>query len=123
MFKKWVLRRHNCPQQLDERLHSLLHEWRGIEPSANFETEVWKRIHAASVTEQQDTPSSITPRKAVVLRLAWANAIAAAAGLVIGIGLAVATSATHDGSHADEALLHSQTLTGSYLTMVAGVTR
>lgn len=123
MFRKWSLGRKNHPQKYDERLNSLLHEWRDIEPSANFETEVWRRIHAASMPRQQDTPSSITSHKMVVLRLAWINAMATAAGLVIGVGLAFSTSPTHGGLHADEALLHSQTLTGSYLTMVAGATR
>ena len=123
MFKmKWLLRWRDCPQKHDERFNSLLREWRDIEPSANFETEVWRRIRAASVTGQQGVTTSTTPRKVVVLRLAWVNAIAAAAGLVIGIGLAFSMPAVHDGAHADEALLHSQTLTGSYLTM-AGATR
>ena len=110
-------------QEGDERLSALLEQWKGLEPRANFEAAVWRRIRTASAPEQRRLPLVITLRDWFVPRPAWASAMAAAAGIVVGVGLAFSTPAARDGRQADEPLLHSQTLAGSYLTMMTGGTR
>lgn len=106
----------------DLRLRALLREWPTPDPRGGFEAAVWRRIRAAAA-EIRPLPGRSHVRCWLALRPAWANALAAAAGIVVGVGLAVAGSGAQAGRLADEPLLHSQTLAGSYLTMVTGGTR
>lgn len=110
-------------QEGDERLRALLRAWKGVEPQASFETAVWRRIRAVSAAEQSRLSAAAAWREWFVPRPAWVNAVAAAAGVVVGVGLAFSTPAVRDGSRGDAPLLHSQTLAGSYLTVVTGGTR
>lgn len=107
----------------DERLTALLHEWRGVEPQANFEAAVWRRIRAVPTPEQRRLSMGEAWREWFGPRLVWVNAIAAAAGVVIGVGLAFSGTGLRDDRHANEPLLHSETLAGSYLAMMTGETR
>lgn len=107
----------------DRRLSALLREWKGIEPHANFEASVWRRIHAVSVPEQRHLSVITTLGEWFVPRTAWVNAVAVAAGIAVGVGMAVFTSVTRDGRQADEPLLSAQTLAGSYLAMTTGERR
>jgi len=63
----------------DDQLRRLLQQWREIEPTANFEAQVWRRI-------RQPVPSWADWLRAWVPRPAWAWPVAIAAGVVIGIG-------------------------------------
>ena len=110
----------NTAQPDDGRLSALLDQWKSIEPQANFEAVVWRRIRAASAPEQQPLPVAIILRDWFVPRSAWVNAAAVAAGILVGVGLAFFAPAARGGRHANEPLLHAQTLAGSYLTMVTG---
>ncbi len=107
----------------DERLSALLREWKGWEPSSGFEVAVWRRIRSASVPEQRRLPVIELLREWFVPRPVWANALAAAAGIAIGIGLAFSIPGARDRRQNDLPLLSSQTLSGSYLAMVTGGTR
>ena len=107
----------------EERLSGLLKAWKGPEPKANFEAAVWRRIRAAAAPTPQGLNVVMIVREWLVARPAWVSATAAAAGIIVGVGLAFSTPAVRDGRQADEPLLHSQTLAGSYLTMVTGGAR
>lgn len=110
-------------QEGDERLSMLLREWKGATSPPNFEAAVWRRIRIASAPEQRRLRLVTTLREWLVPRPAWANTMAAAAGIVVGVGLAFSTPVAHGGRSAAEPLLDSQTLAGSYLAMVTGETR
>ncbi|MEI6165622.1 MAG: hypothetical protein WCS52_00355 [bacterium] len=111
MFNKKSFWRQKNPIVKDDNLTTLLQEWQGINTGVTFETEVWSKIHRTSqpTTREWATPS-----------LSWINAMAAAAGLVLGIGLAFNVPSTPDRNHAETSLLHAQTLAGSYLAMATG---
>lgn len=111
MFNKNSFRRQKSPISNDENLTVLLQEWQGIKPGANFEAEVWNRIRHSS---QSPLREWFTPP------LLWVNALAAAAGLVLGVGLAFNVPSSQDRFPAETSLLHAQTLAGSYLAMADG---
>lgn len=123
MFGRRFRSESSRAQEGNERLTALLHEWRGIEPRPDFETTVWRRIHTASAPEQRRFPVVTTLREWFVPRPAWVNAMTAAAGVAVGVGLAFYAPAAHDGGQAAAPLLHAQTLAGSYIMMVTGETR
>jgi hypothetical protein len=109
----------------DGGLSRLLHAWRAIEPPADFEAAVWGRILASACAPAPGrlAAAGTTPRRRFVPGAAWVNTLAAAAGLVLGIGLASSVSAHRTGRHADEPLLHARTLAGSYVTLATGAAR
>lgn len=107
----------------DERLSALLHEWKDVEPPVGFEAAVWQRIRAVPTPEQRRLSLRDAWREWFGPRPVWVNAVAAAAGIIIGVGLAFSGAVLRDGRHADDRLLHSETLAGSYLTMVTGENR
>ena len=104
----------------DQRLHGLLRAWRGAEPTADFEAAVWRRLREADLPAARRAglagrqPLRFSPGRA------WANALAAAAGVMVGVGLAFSAAAPQSGRHGDEPLLHARTLAGAYLALVAG---
>jgi hypothetical protein len=123
------------------RLKDLLNEWKDIEPSPNFETQVWRRIHAGSASE----PATIlaVPLSACLPervrsqsggaqagavrewfffhRTLWVNAAAAVVGIILGLWAGLSPPAQAGNSHSPgEPLLHSRTIAGSYLVMAAG---
>lgn len=103
--------RRKRPISSDTNLTALLQEWRGITPGATFEADVWNKI--------QHNSQPIL-REWVTSQFAWVNALAAAAGLVLGVGLAFNAPSTPTRNDAGPSLLHTHTLAGSYLTMAAG---
>jgi hypothetical protein len=107
----------------DERLSTLLHEWKGIEPRADFEAAVWRRIRADQAADRGRRRILEAWREWLDPLPAWVNVAAAAAGIVVGIGMGLSTPAAPGGRQADEPLLHSQTLAGSYLAMATGRTQ
>ena len=123
MFGRHFRSESSKAQEGDARLSALLSEWKGAEPPANFEAAVWRRIRAASAPEQQRLSVATTLCEWFVPRFAWVNTVAAAAGIVVGVGLAFSTPGARDNRQANEPLLRAQTLAGSYLAMVTGETR
>lgn len=103
----------------DTRLRAFLREWHASEPSADFNTAVWRRIRAA--------PAPATLSLADFLRQ-WLMphpvrlaAVAATITILAGTVAAFAIPAEHAHASADTTpLLHAQTLAGSYLAMVKG---
>ena len=107
----------------DERLSVLLQQWKSVEPQADFEAAVWHRIRADRAVDRGSRRFVETWREWLAPLPAWVNVAAAAAGIVVGIGMGFSTPAAPGGRQADEPLLHSQTLAGSYLAMATGRTQ
>jgi hypothetical protein len=107
----------------DERLSVLLQQWNSVEPKANFESAVWQRIRATRSADRGRRRILEAWREGIVPLPAWVNVAAAAAGIVVGVGMGFSTPAAPGGRQADEPLLHSQTLAGSYLAMATGRTQ
>ena len=107
----------------DERLSALLHEWKEMEPRANFEADVRRRIRAASMPSRLGLVVLTVLREWLVPRPAWVSAAAAAAGVVAGVGLAFSAPAARDGRQTPEPLMSSKALAGSYLALATGGTR
>ena len=107
----------------DERLGVLFKQWRDIEPRADFEASVWRRIRT-SRAEPAERGNLIE----VIGRLLWQPAWSVAAALVIAVmvgawgGIASALRRT-DSAKAELQFLSSGTLTGSYLQMASKGTR
>jgi hypothetical protein len=113
----WVM------NQNDDRLRALLKQWRDIEPRANFEANVWRRIRIAAA-ERTERVSLIE----IMGRLLWRPAWAVAATLVVALGVGVwggmaSASRRLDASRAELQFLSSGTLAGSYLQMGAKESR
>lgn len=66
--------------QNDEKLSALLKQWRDIEPRANFEANVWRRIRLA----QAEQPEHVSPIE-FLQRLLWRPALATAAAVTISV--------------------------------------
>ena len=110
---------HPNARNHDARLRSLLQQWHPIETTDTFNASVWQRIRA----EQNPAASNVLYER-FTPRWIGLNAAAAAAGLILGVGLALtAASAPSNHTTPDQPLLRSQTLAGSYLTLVTGETR
>ena len=107
----------------DKRLTALLREWKTVEPEPAFEAAVWRRIRAQSAPPSRHTALS-NLRAWLELRPVWANAIAAAAGILAGVGLAFFAPASGGERRTGDPLLHSETtLAGSYIAMATGEAR
>ncbi len=103
------------PDKANDRLRNLLQKWEAVEPAPGFESAVWQKIRAA--------PAEAPRRIRFELRPAWMNVAAAAAGVLLGVGLAFFTDATPGERHTNEPLLQARTLAGSYLAMATGGAR
>lgn len=120
MFGSGLRAEDRKPQEADARLTTVLREWKAVEPRGSFELDVWRRIRETSAAERQHRSAVTLLREWLAPRHAWAGPIAAAAGIVVGIGLGISLPAMHAGHGAHEPLLLSQTVAGSYLALVAG---
>ena len=103
----------------DERLSALLRQWTGIEPKANFEANVWRRIRTEGVAQ----PAGIWDRWLdwFLPHPVWAGLAVVSVAMVIGLAAgAVTPGNAQAGVHETHALLHPRTLMGTYLTLSAG---
>jgi hypothetical protein len=107
----------------DERLHALLHEWKGVEPRANLEAAVWRSLRTAAVPVPRGLAFILAVRDWILPPPVWAGALSATAAILVGVFAGVSTSAGRDSRVAAEPLLHARTLAGSYLAMVTGGAR
>lgn len=123
MFGVKLRSKHNLSHPGDARLKAVLRQWHGIEPHANFESCVWRRIRTAAAAESTVPGLWVIVRGWLNAEPAWIHAVAAAAGLMVGVSLALSAPQTHTGPSSAAPFLHSRTLTGAYLTMVSGGAR
>lgn len=101
----------------------LLKKWRDIEPKANFEANVWRRIRA-SRAEQSERVNLIDLIGRLLWQPAWSLAAALVVALAVGIwGGVVSVPHRADASKAELQFLAPGTLAGSYLQMGVKETR
>jgi len=92
----------------DDKLKQLLGQWREIEPRAQFEADVLRRIRQ-TVPETRSIGWFNAP-------LLWANAVAVLMGIVVGAYAGLSPISNRN----DVALLKPGTLTGNYVSMISG---
>lgn len=123
MFGVKLRIKHSLAHPGDARLKALLQQWHDIAPRSDFESCVWRRIRTAAAAE------SAAPGRGVILRAwltvapAWAPAMAATVGILVGGTMALTAPPTRPEPYSVAPLLHSRTLAGAYLTMVSGGAR
>jgi hypothetical protein len=123
MLERWLKTRRILDRPTDLPIKSLLREWQGIEPRANFEASVWRRMRATATTEPLRPGPLEDLRGWLAGQPIWATALAATAGVFVGVWIALAVPASRPDRYAATPLLQPQTLTGAYLAMVSGETR
>lgn len=96
----------------DDKLKQLLGRWREIEPRAQFEADVLRRI-------RQTAPERISWLDQFGLRPAWVQAVAMLAGIAVGLHAGLGPSPQSQNT----ALLKSGTLAGNYVSMISGGAR
>jgi hypothetical protein len=96
----------------DDKFKQLLGQWCDIEPRAQFEADVLRRI-------RQTKPVQASWLEQFGLRPAWVQAMAMIAG--VALGAYAGLSPTSPAQNA--ALLKSGTLAGNYVSMISGGAR
>ncbi len=100
----------------DAALRAVLRAWPAVEPSPGFEVEVWRRLQCEEAKSER-----IVIRWFTHARPVRAAAAALVAGALLGAMLARQTVPPVSAVHRSGAmLLHTETLAGSYLGLVAG---
>jgi hypothetical protein len=99
----------------DKQFRALLNQWREIEPKANFEVNVWRRIRLAQ-TEQLEQGS--LPQ--LLRRWLWQPAMAVAAAVVVSaiVGSSAGVLTSHEpmtAASGELQFLSSGTLAGGYV--------
>ena len=114
---------HWVMKETDAQLHALLKQWGEIEPRANFEANVWRRIRLARAeqTERVSLPQ-------LLHRWLWRPALAVAAAVVVstivGSSAGVLTSRRQITVASGELqFLGSGTLAGGYVKIATESTR
>ena len=103
----------------DEQLNERLRAWRGIEPRADFEAEVWRRV-AAPVA---GLDWFLALREWFGVRPALASAAALLVAVAVGLGSTFALAQpARDGLAISTPSLHGSSLAGTYLAMITGAT-
>lgn len=123
MFGRRAAERETEQCARDAHLSTLLRQWKGVEPSADFETAVWRRIRTASASEPRSLSIIGFVRDWILSHPALASVAAAAAAIVVGGLAGISVPMTQESHQAAEPLLHTQTLAGSYLAMATGGSR
>lgn len=108
----------------DDKFSTLLKRWRDIEPRADFEANVWRRIRATGQSEQIERVNLIDLIGRLLWKPAWSVAAALVVALAVGIwGGIVSVPHRPDTSKTELQFLSPGTLAGSYLQMAAKETR
>jgi hypothetical protein len=123
MFGRRASEREIGQDARDAHLSTLLREWKGVEPPADFEAAVWRRIRTASALEPRGLSLIGFVRDWILPHPAWASVVAAAAAIVVGGWAGISTPMAREDRQDAEPLLHAQTLAGSYLAMASGGSR
>jgi len=94
----------------DDQLHRLLQQWKEIEPSTNFDAQVWRRITG---TQPEHKPTFADWLRLWLPRPAFALGAAAVVGAAIGIAGGWHSVAPASGA----GFLAPDTLAGGYIRM------
>lgn len=107
----------------DEKLSALLKQWRDIEPHANFEANVWRRIRVAAAPVV-DPINWIDAIGRLLWRPAWSVVAAVVVALIIGVWGGIASVPRQTvGPTAELRFLSSDTLAGGYAQMTSRATQ
>ena len=93
----------------DDKFKQVLGRWREIEPRAQFEADVLRRI-------RQTAPERTSWLDQFGLRPAWVQAVAMLAGVALGASAGLSPAPRSR----DVALLKPGTLAGNYVSMIKG---
>jgi len=105
----------------DEQLRQRLQAWRGIEPRADFEAEVWRRLAADPAAGMAWFEAL---REWFGVRPAWASAAALLLAVVIGIGSTLALAQPQRSLLTiSTPTLNGPSLASTYLAMAEGAAR
>ena len=105
---------------MDDKLNKVLRQWRDIEPSANFEAHVHRRIHLAAAEE----PEWISIVE-WAHRLMWRPALAAVAAVIVVTSIigssagVLTTRRTVSMGNSEMQFLSAGTLTGGYIKLAS----
>ncbi len=104
----------------DEKLYERMRAWRGIEPRADFEAEVWRRVAAAPAAGHA---WFLALREWFGVQPALASAAALLLAVAVGLGSTLAlTPSQPAGLAISTPSLQGATLAGTYLAMTTGAT-
>ena len=102
----------------DDKLDALLKQWRGIEPQNNFETNVWRKIHAAE--QPVERVNWIESIGQLLWQPAWSVLAALAVAVTVGVWAGIASVPKQiDRPGAELRFLSSGTLAGGYVQMTS----
>jgi hypothetical protein len=119
MFARTRDRDESDADARDERLSVLLRQMPAVEPGADFESAVWRRIRTVPVAQ----PAGLWDRWLdwFLPHPVWAGAAAAAVALAIGLLAGLATPGhARAAAHENHPLLHPGTLMGTYAALSEG---
>ena len=107
-------------EQNDKQLSALLKRWREIEPKANFEANVWRRLRLA----QAEEPERVSVIQLLLRQWLWQPAASIAAAVilsvVLGSSLGVLSAPKVTSTEQRElGFLSSGSLAGGYLRVAA----
>ncbi len=108
----------------DEKLSALLKRWREIEPQANFEANVWRRIKLSQQPRDEGLTLSDWLRQ-LLWQPARALAAAAVVSVLVGIagGLLTEANSSAGAPQSELRFLSPGTLAGGYVRLGAGGAR
>ena len=96
----------------DDKLKQVLGQWRDIEPRAQFEADVMRRLR-----EPATEPAAWATRFG--LQPAWVHAVAMLAGIAVGVYAGLGSNLQSPNT----TLLKPGTLAGNYVSMISGGAR
>ena len=103
----------------DDKLSALLKQWRSIEPTASFESDVWRRIRLAQTTEPA-RGSLLDLLGQLWHRPALAISTAAIASVLLGVSAGLlTTSRATPIARSEMQFLSAGTLAGGYVQLAA----
>ena len=107
----------------DDKLKALLKQWRDIEPKANFEANVWRRIRLA----EAEQPESVTI-VGWLQRLLWQPAFSVVAAVAVAVAVGAwggvrSAPQRPDRQQSELGFLSTGTLAGSYAHLTTRGTR
>ena len=103
----------------DEKFREILKQWRDIEPRADFESAVWRRIRLAQTSERAPT-GLIEWLRAWAWPPAWAVAVAVVGSVILGGSVGVLTAPRSNPAAVHELqFMSAGTLAGGYARLAA----
>ena len=111
---------YRAMNQHDEKLSALLKQWRDIEPKANFEANVLRRIRLAQAPEAERIAGIELWRRLFSQPVLVRAAAVIVAGMIVGATAGVVSAPRPLAqAHSDFGFLSGATLAGGYLKLTS----